>query len=215
MDHWEPNSFVEAQKKYEAEMGSAPNSFQNAMHGVLLISTFAMIAMGAYISADSNIDAQTRQQSSTVTLVMIVAGFSSIASFVKNFIKVKPGDAIAKMPFDKIVEKCSQPLGANGSKVDVEDMFIGGSGSPKAVDGVVVDQETINAKYVVNCAGGASDKIAQLIGDNSFQIKPRLGDYLLLNRNQVSQSLEDYAFFFITYSQKLTKLLFCFTGSFN
>ena len=114
------------------------------------------------------------------------------------------------MPFDKIVEKCSQPLGANGSKVDVEDMFIGGSGSPKAVDGVVVDQETINAKYVVNCAGGASDKIAQLIGDNSFQIKPRLGDYLLLNRNQVSQSLEDYAFFFYYIFAKVDKIIVLF-----
>ncbi|KAL3775763.1 hypothetical protein ACHAW5_005333 [Stephanodiscus triporus] len=30
----------------------------------------------------------------------------------------------------------------------------------------------------------SSDKIARMIGDDSFYIKPRLGDYLLLNRNQ-------------------------------
>jgi hypothetical protein len=29
------------------------------------------------------------------------------------------------------------------------------------------------------------DKIAAMIGDLSFKIKPRLGDYVLLNRNQV------------------------------
>lgn len=26
-----------------------------------------------------------------------------------------------------------------------------------------------------------------MVGDNSFKIKPRLGDYVLLNRNQVSK----------------------------
>jgi L-2-hydroxyglutarate oxidase LhgO len=29
-----------------------------------------------------------------------------------------------------------------------------------------------------------SDKISGMIGDNSFTVKPRLGDYILLNRNQ-------------------------------
>ena len=28
------------------------------------------------------------------------------------------------------------------------------------------------------------DKIAAMVGDTSFKIKPRLGDYVLLNRNQ-------------------------------
>lgn len=41
--------------------------------------------------------------------------------------------------------------------------------------GVVIGVETFRAKFIVNCAGGYSDKIAHMIGDNSFKIKPRLG----------------------------------------
>jgi hypothetical protein len=29
------------------------------------------------------------------------------------------------------------------------------------------------------------DKVAAMVGDHSFKIKPRLGDYVLLNRSQV------------------------------
>ena len=51
-------------------------------------------------------------------------------------------------------------------------------------DGVVVGTESIRCSYIVNAAGGFSDKISAMIGDDSFYIKPRLGDYLLLNRDQ-------------------------------
>ena len=55
---------------------------------------------------------------------------------------------------------------------------MGGSGSRAAMDGVVVDREKVRARYVVNCAGGASDKIAAMIGDGGlFTIKPRLGEH--------------------------------------
>ena len=40
------------------------------------------------------------------------------------------------------------------------------------------------ARYVVNAAGLFSDKIANMVGDTSFTIKPRLGEYLLLHKNQ-------------------------------
>jgi glycerol-3-phosphate dehydrogenase len=63
-------------------------------------------------------------------------------------------------------------------------MMMGGSGSQNAVGGVEVELETVRAKYVINCAGVASDKIARMIGDTSFNIKPRLGEYLLLHKNQ-------------------------------
>ena len=46
-----------------------------------------------------------------------------------------------------------------------------------------VGSERIRARYVVNCAGGASDKVAQMIGDDSFTIKPRLGEYVLLKKS--------------------------------
>ena len=68
-------------------------------------------------------------------------------------------------------------------KVTVEDMKVGGSGAMKAMDGVTVGHETIKAKYVINCAGGASDKVARMVGDDSFTIKPRLGEYVLLKKS--------------------------------
>lgn len=44
--------------------------------------------------------------------------------------------------------------------------------------------ETINGKYFINAAGCFSDKIAQMVGDNSFQIIARSGEYLLLDKTQ-------------------------------
>jgi len=43
---------------------------------------------------------------------------------------------------------------------------------------------SFKTKYVVNCAGLFSDKVANMVGDYSFKIKPRLGDYILLHKNQ-------------------------------
>lgn len=44
------------------------------------------------------------------------------------------------------------------------------------------DGESIKSKYVINCAGLYSDRIASLVGDNSFKITPRRGEYLLLDK---------------------------------
>ena len=69
-------------------------------------------------------------------------------------------------------------------KVDVESMKVGGSGSKKAMEGATVGREKVRAKYIVNAAGGASDKISAMIGDASFKVKPRVGEYVLLRKNQ-------------------------------
>lgn len=42
--------------------------------------------------------------------------------------------------------------------------------------------ETIRTRFVVNAAGGGSDKVAQMVGDGSFTIKPRYGEYLLADK---------------------------------
>ncbi len=42
--------------------------------------------------------------------------------------------------------------------------------------------ETVTAKYIVNSAGIYSDEIAKMIGDNSFDVHPRIGEYILLDR---------------------------------
>lgn len=40
----------------------------------------------------------------------------------------------------------------------------------------------ISSKYVINCAGVFSDAIAKMVGDNSFGVHPRSGEYLLLDK---------------------------------
>ncbi len=42
--------------------------------------------------------------------------------------------------------------------------------------------EELSAKYVINAAGVYSDKIAKMVGDDSFTITPRKGEYILLDK---------------------------------
>ena len=42
--------------------------------------------------------------------------------------------------------------------------------------------DSIKAKFVVNAAGLYSDVVAQMVGDNSFKINPRRGEYILLDK---------------------------------
>ncbi len=44
--------------------------------------------------------------------------------------------------------------------------------------------EKIHSQYVVNAAGLYSDQIAAMVGDNSFKIQPRKGQYVLLDKSQ-------------------------------
>lgn len=47
---------------------------------------------------------------------------------------------------------------------------------------IVSDEKTVDAKYVVNAAGLFSDEIAKMVGDDSFTINPRRGEYILLDK---------------------------------
>lgn len=42
----------------------------------------------------------------------------------------------------------------------------------------------IKCKYIINCAGVFADQIAGMIGDTSFKIKPRKGEYYLLDKSE-------------------------------
>ena len=44
------------------------------------------------------------------------------------------------------------------------------------------ENDEVYGKYVVNCAGLYSDEISAMIGDNSFSVRPRRGEYMLLDR---------------------------------
>lgn len=46
------------------------------------------------------------------------------------------------------------------------------------------DGRQITARYLVNCAGGHADTIAALVGDRSFEILPRAGEYMLLDKSE-------------------------------
>ena len=48
-----------------------------------------------------------------------------------------------------------------------------------AKDGTVVE-----SKYLVNCAGAYSDRVANMVGDDFFTIIPRAGEYMLLDKNE-------------------------------
>ena len=48
-------------------------------------------------------------------------------------------------------------------------------------------QGDIKAKYVVNAAGVFSDSVARMIGDDSFKIIPRKGEYYLLDKAECSK----------------------------
>ena len=47
---------------------------------------------------------------------------------------------------------------------------------------VYSDSDYIDAKWVINCAGLYSDEISAMVGDNSFTVRPRRGEYMLLDR---------------------------------
>ncbi len=46
------------------------------------------------------------------------------------------------------------------------------------------DGRTVSAKYIINCAGCYSDKVANMVGDSSFEIIPRAGQYILLDKKE-------------------------------
>lgn len=55
----------------------------------------------------------------------------------------------------------------------------------KAIDGgyeVFAASESVTAKVVINAAGLYTDEIARMVGDDSFNITPRRGEYILLDK---------------------------------
>lgn len=47
---------------------------------------------------------------------------------------------------------------------------------------ITSQEECVNARFIINCAGLYTDKIAAMIGDTSFDVHPRKGEYILLDR---------------------------------
>ena len=46
------------------------------------------------------------------------------------------------------------------------------------------DGRSVECGYLLNCAGGYSDRIARMLGDDFFTVDPRAGEYLLLDKTE-------------------------------
>jgi len=49
------------------------------------------------------------------------------------------------------------------------------------------DGRTVECEYLLNCAGGYSDRVAKMVGDDFFTIIPRAGEYMLLDKTEGSR----------------------------
>lgn len=48
------------------------------------------------------------------------------------------------------------------------------------------EDDSILAKWVINCAGVFADNISELVGENDYSIRPRRGEYMLLDKSSGS-----------------------------
>lgn len=168
VQHWEPKEFIDAVSSLSTLV--APILFGCT---TAAISYFMLGAIGMFPLELKNYH-------------IAIMALLSVASRVLPRMLGGKSPVTKNTPLKDLALQASLPEG-KGKKhsVSVEEMLVGGSGSLAVMKGEVVAQEVVRARYVINCAGGASDQIARMIGDDSFKIKPRVGDYLLLNRNQV------------------------------
>jgi L-2-hydroxyglutarate oxidase LhgO len=170
LEHWEPDDYVKA-----ITAGGTAEMFK------LVALGFGFLIFMHYLAIDYGM---LPRMFDTRYHVVALVGLFGLSKF-HHLLFPAAEKATRSTPLIKLVEKAGKPVGTGGRKVHVEDMLQGGSGSAHVLNGKRVSTDQIQCKYVINCAGGASDKVARLMGDDSFTIKPRLGDYLLLNRNQV------------------------------
>ena len=49
------------------------------------------------------------------------------------------------------------------------------------------DGREVSCRYILNCAGGFSGQVARMLGDESFTIIPRAGEYMLLDKSEGSR----------------------------
>lgn len=170
VQHWEPEEYLKA--KTRAKIPEMLTNWLQIASCVVLLH---------FLGGITEIWSLPGGGKFHLAVVVQWLGFSFLIKYIGN------KKVTRSTPLKNLVEKAGIPQGKGDTgRVEVEDMLVGGSGSQRVMMGEVVNTESIRCKYIINCAGGYSDKISRMIGDESFVIKPRLGDYILLNRNQVS-----------------------------
>ena len=186
--HWEPKSYVDVigtpRSGHDQQLSVRNNSLGVAMS--VFIGSLAVLGRqseGIKAAAAAKNVPMLQVVIACVTLSFLAGAFAFVATLA-----LLVGTSSSTKGGNKTTYKADAAAPASvstgGRKITVDEMRYGGSGSRTAVDGVYVADEEYRATYVLNCAGLGADKIAAMIGDTSFKIKPRLGDYLLLNRDQ-------------------------------
>ena len=72
----------------------------------------------------------------------------------------------------------------NGAKLERNFAVCGIAKNGDVLTVTAEDGRKIESRYVVNCAGAYSDKIAAMAGDDGFTIIPRAGEYMLLDKTE-------------------------------
>jgi len=186
--YFEPKAYID--NVLSKNKGSQADGVYVSFGSVLCVSLAAVL--GAFLSVTKKVTkdfSQLQADLERMDDVVLVGSFASIvvllllALFFTATPQTPKKEPVTELSEDSVA-KIALPHGEGGAKITVPQMAVGGSGSAEVTGGETVDIETYRAKYIVNCAGCASDKVAAMIGDDSFTVKPRLGDYILLNRNQ-------------------------------
>jgi hypothetical protein len=192
--HWEPKEYVDSLNTPANDKAHKKDNInvKNAMISTMIKSTCVGLALamltGKIILPVLKAQGHHALAENESIISVIIVIFMNILGIVLTNNKVnelKKASAKSSSSGSTVTAYDKPPVGENGKKVSVEDMKVGGSGSCNIMNGVTVGVEKFRTRYVVNAAGSYSDKIAEMVGDKSFYMKPRLGDYLLLNRNQV------------------------------
>jgi heme/copper-type cytochrome/quinol oxidase subunit 4 len=182
--HWEPESYVEyvnKQQKNKANenvLGKFFTSFSMAI-AMTMVLTRVVLKESQILAMYPGLQDMLSHQRPWDVVISI-----TLVVILTTAIMLLSSDSSSSTSSGSGGEPAA-PVGEGGKLVSVDEMKVGGSGSSTVMGGKTVAVEEIKCRYVVNAAGCNSDKISKMIGDDSFEIKPRLGNYILLNRNQV------------------------------
>jgi hypothetical protein len=190
--HWEPAIYTSAMAHTKG----------GGMRWAMAVVSIAVV-VGSVAAARQQQQQQQQQQRGVAALALISLGPPHLLLLLLLLLAVLLGALAARRGMIVIPggggggggTSQQLPVGSGGVPVTVEQMGTGGSGSSSVVDGGCAggeggvpppppEQEVIRCAFVVNCAGLRSDAVAGLVGDRSFTIKPRLGEYLLLSKRQ-------------------------------
>lgn len=105
----------------------------------------------------------------------------NINSNVKGALYAPTGSIVG--PFELTIALVENGL-SNGGKVELSAEVVGISKQDDIFDIKIKDGRNIKAKYIINAAGLYADKIHNLIAEPSFKIKPRKGEYYVMDKSQ-------------------------------